>query len=122
WHHYLMAYATCNGSQKNSNNISVTLTDGASSQNFNTNFDGNFTCYLSSDKIHVINALQNYIVELYDISGEKPIYIKLNAFVEGNFPIDTPSSSLTGRQYSAVSLFNTKILYLRWSMSTLLVM
>ena len=109
----MMAYATCNGSQKNSNNISVTLTDGASSQNFNTNFDGNFTCYLSSDKMHVINALQNYIVELYDISGEKPIYIKLNAFVEGNFPIDTPSSSLTGRQYSAASLFNTKNIVLK---------
>ncbi|MCL7683462.1 type 1 fimbrial protein, partial [Citrobacter youngae] len=53
----MMAYATCNGSQKNSNNISVTLTDGASSQKFNTNFDGYFTCYLSSDKMYVINAL-----------------------------------------------------------------
>lgn len=109
----MMSYATCNGSQKKSNNISVTLTDGEGSQNFNTNFDGDFTCHLSTDKMYMVNALQNYIVELYDISGEKPIYIKLNASVEGDFPIDTPSSSIFGKQYSAASLFNTKNIVLK---------
>ncbi|WP_407210997.1 hypothetical protein [Citrobacter portucalensis] len=79
----MMSYATCSGTQDKDANISFTLTDQGETKNFNTNFDGSFSCYSSGDKIYIANSLQDYIVELQNSSGGKSIYIKLNASVGG---------------------------------------
>lgn len=109
----MMSYATCSGTQDKDANISFTLTDQGETKNFNTNFDGSFSCYSSGDKIYIANSLQDYIVELQNSSGGKSIYIKLNASVGGEWPIPTPGSVFPSRNYSAADLFNTKNIQLK---------
>ncbi|HED5886440.1 TPA: type 1 fimbrial protein [Salmonella enterica] len=95
--------------------ITLDLTTGSTTVNFNPNLQGSFDCNTTGDKMYYATSLQDYIVEIKDSASSQSIFIKLT-LESSDFPVNTGSDIIaSAKNYSVDDTLNNKQMTLKAS-------
>ncbi|EKG5016633.1 type 1 fimbrial protein [Salmonella enterica] len=95
--------------------ITLDLTTGSTTVNFNPNLQGSFDCNTTGDKMYYATSLQDYIVEIKDSASSQSIFIKLT-LESSDFPVNTGSDRIASvKNYSVDDTLNNKQMTLKAS-------
>ncbi|EID9800014.1 type 1 fimbrial protein [Salmonella enterica] len=113
----LLGQAKCTpkGTTSATQPITLDLTTGSTTVNFNPNLQGTFDCNTTGDKMYYATSLQDYIVEIKDSASSQSIFIKLT-LESSDFPVNTGSDRITSvKNYSVDDTLNNKQMTLKAS-------
>lgn len=113
----LLGQAKCTpkGTTSATQPITLDLTTGSKTVNFNPNLQGSFDCNTTGDKMYYATSLQDYIVEIKDSASSQSIFIKLT-LESSDFPVNTGSDRIASvKNYSVDDTLNNKQMTLKAS-------
>lgn len=113
----LLGQAKCTpkGTTSATQPITLDLTTGSTTVNFNPNLQGSFDCNTTGDKMYYATSLQDYIVEIKDSASSQSIFIKLT-LESSDFPVNTGSDRIASvKNYSVDDTLNNKQMTLKAS-------
>ncbi|EFT7223202.1 type 1 fimbrial protein [Salmonella enterica] len=113
----LLGQAKCTpkGTTSATQPITLDLTTGSTTVNFNPNLQGSFDCNTTGDKMYYATSLQDYIVEIKDSASSQSIFIKLT-LESSDFPVNTGSDRIASvKNYSVDDTLNNKQMPLKAS-------
>ncbi|EKC2493666.1 type 1 fimbrial protein [Salmonella enterica] len=113
----LLGQAKCTpkGTTSATQPITLDLTTGSTTVNFNPNLQGSFDCNTIGDKMYYATSLQDYIVEIKDSASSQSIFIKLT-LESSDFPVNTGSDRIASvKNYSVDDTLNNKQMTLKAS-------
>lgn len=113
----LLGQAKCTpkGTTSATQPITLDLTTGSTTVNFNPNLQGSFDCNTAGDKMYYATSLQDYIVEIKDSASSQSIFIKLT-LESSDFPVNTGSDRIASvKNYSVDDTLNNKQMTLKAS-------
>ncbi|EII4257102.1 type 1 fimbrial protein [Salmonella enterica] len=113
----LLGQAKCTpkGTTSATQPITLDLTTGSTTVNFNPNLQGTFDCNTTGDKMYYATSLQDYIVEIKDSASSQSIFIKLT-LESSDFPVNTGSDRIASvKNYSVDDTLNNKQMTLKAS-------
>ncbi|EIV7689305.1 type 1 fimbrial protein [Salmonella enterica] len=113
----LLGQAKCTpkGTTSATQPITLDLTTGSTTVNFNPNLQGSFDCNTTGDKMYYATSLQDYIVEIKDSASSQSIFIKLT-LESSDFPVNTGSDRIASvKNYSVDNTLNNKQMTLKAS-------
>ncbi|ELY9612677.1 type 1 fimbrial protein [Salmonella enterica] len=113
----LLGQAKCTpkGTTSATQPITLDLTTGSTTVNFNPNLQGSFDCNTTGDKMYYATSLQDYIVEIKDSASSQSIFIKLT-LESSDFPVNTGSDRIAlVKNYSVDDTLNNKQMTLKAS-------
>lgn len=113
----LLGQAKCTpkGTTSATQPITLDLTTGSTTVNFNHNLQGSFDCNTTGDKMYYATSLQDYIVEIKDSASSQSIFIKLT-LESSDFPVNTGSDRIASvKNYSVDDTLNNKQMTLKAS-------
>ncbi|ENA1184057.1 type 1 fimbrial protein [Salmonella enterica] len=113
----LLGQAKCTpkGTTSATQPITLDLTTGSTTVNFNPNLQGSFDCNTTGDKMYYATSLQDYIVEIKDSASSQSIFIKLT-LESSDFPVNTGSDKIASvKNYSVDDTLNNKQMTLKAS-------
>ncbi|HCM1914236.1 TPA: type 1 fimbrial protein [Salmonella enterica subsp. salamae serovar 28:r:e,n,z15] len=109
------AKCTPKGTTSATQPITLDLTTGSTTVNFNPNLQGSFDCNTTGDKMYYATSLQDYIVEIKDSASSQSIFIKLT-LESSDFPVNTGSDRVASvKNYSVDDTLNNKQMTLKAS-------
>lgn len=109
------AKCTPKGATSATQPITLDLTTGSTTVNFNPNLQGSFDCNTTGDKMYYATSLQDYIVEIKDSASSQSIFIKLT-LESSDFPVNTGSDIIASvKNYSVDDTLNNKQMTLKAS-------
>ncbi|EKK3317989.1 type 1 fimbrial protein [Salmonella enterica] len=113
----LLGQAKCTpkGTTSATQPITLDLTTGSTTVNFNPNLQGSFDCNTTGDKMYYATSLQDYIVEIKDSASSQSIFIKLT-LESSDFPVNTGSDRIASvKNYSVDDTLSNKQMTLKAS-------
>ncbi|EHY4444149.1 type 1 fimbrial protein [Salmonella enterica] len=113
----LLGQAKCTpkGTTSATQPITLDLTTGSTTVNFNPNLQGSFDCNTTGDKMYYATSLQDYIVEIKDSASSQSIFIKMT-LESSDFPVNTGSDRIASvKNYSVDDTLNNKQMTLKAS-------